>query len=150
MLGWSLGYGSEAEVKRFRASINRVLVAIVVAMAMAACGSDSGPSAGQPGDSNNEQSRPDPLVGTWTRLTKCAELVQAFKQAGLENLIAEFVAGNAFVPGVRRPNQFADPSDPCKGSVPHEHSHFFGEYGGFGSLDWKDQQVDDGTLQNHR
>ena len=86
-----------------------------------------------------------PLVGTWERETRCEELVAALTEAGLEKWVLEFVAGNGFIPGVRRPNQIADPDEPCTGATPRIHSHFFTEDGMFGSLDWNGDQVDDGT-----
>ena len=76
------------------------------------------------------------LVGTWERENRCQELVSAFTEAGLERWIVEFVAGNGFVPGVRSPDQIADPADPCKGAVARQHSRFFTDDGRFGSLDW--------------
>jgi hypothetical protein len=87
------------------------------------------------------------LVGMWERQTRCQELVAALTEAGLERWILEGVAGNGFVPGVRSPDEIADPEKPCKGSVPRTHSHFFTEDGRFGSLDWNGDQVDDGTFE---
>jgi hypothetical protein len=88
---------------------------------------------------------PPALVGTWERETRCDELVTALNEAGLDDWVLEFVAGNGFIPGVRRPDQIRDPDDPCDGAVPRTHSHFFTEDGMFGSLNWKGDQVDDGT-----
>jgi hypothetical protein len=73
--------------------------------------------------------------------------VQAFKQAGLGKFAPDAIAGNGFVPGVTSADQLADPSNPCEGSVPREHSHFFTEDGSFGSRDWNGEQVDDGTYE---
>jgi hypothetical protein len=87
------------------------------------------------------------LEGTWVRETRCEELVTALTDAGLEQWVLEAVAGNGFVPGVRSPDEIADPADPCDGAVPRVHSHFFTEDGLFGSLDWKGHQVDDGTYE---
>ena len=85
------------------------------------------------------------LVGTWERETRCDELVSALNEAGLDAWVLESVAGNGFIPGVRRPDQIRDPGDPCDGAVPRVHAHFFTEDGMFGSLNWKGDQVDDGT-----
>ena len=85
------------------------------------------------------------LVGTWERETRCDELVSALSEAGLDAWVLEAVAGNGFIPGVRRPDQIRDPGDPCDGAVPRVHSHFFTEDGMFGSLNGKGDQVDDGT-----
>jgi len=68
-------------------------------------------------------------------------------QAGLDGWVSEVVVGEGFVPGVRKPDQLADPANPCKGAVPREHSHFFTEDGRFGSLDWNGDTVDDGTYE---
>jgi hypothetical protein len=50
------------------------------------------------------------------------------------------------------PGQIANPANPCKGAVARKHSHFFTKDKKFGSLDWKGEQVDDGTyrLVNNR
>jgi hypothetical protein len=86
-------------------------------------------------------------VGTWERETRCEELVAALTEAGLEQWVLESIAGNGFVPGVRTPDQIAEPAKSCKGSVPRVHSHFFDEDGHFGSLDWNGQLADDGTYE---
>ncbi len=93
------------------------------------------------------ESTVEPLVGTWEQVQRCEDLVSAFEQAGLENWVLEFVAGNGYIPGVSDKDEIADPAHPCKGSVPREHSHFFTADGVFGSLDWKGKQVDDGTYE---
>jgi hypothetical protein len=64
-------------------------------------------------------------AGEWERETTCAELVQALREAGLTDFVADFVAGNGFVPGVRTVDELADPQQPCKGAVPRKYSHFF-------------------------
>jgi hypothetical protein len=122
-------------------------VAIIFALATVACGTDA--SLDPPQTSARTSPTPDApaLVGTWTRDTRCEELVTALTHAGLEDWVLEAVAGNGFVPGVRRPNQIEDPARPCDGAVPREHSHFFDHDGSFGSLDWKGNPVDDGTYE---
>jgi hypothetical protein len=92
------------------------------------------------------------LVGTWRRLTTCAELSTALKRAGQSKWVLEFIAGNRFVPGVVQPDQIKDRAHPCKGAVSRRHSHVFTKSRMFGSLDWKGQPVDDGTyrLGNNR
>jgi hypothetical protein len=87
------------------------------------------------------------IVGTWRRVTTCAELAAALTKAGLKKRILEAVAGNGFIPGVTSPDQIADPANPCKGAVPRKHSHFFTKNREFGSLDWRSQPVDDGTYR---
>jgi len=45
---------------------------------------------------------------------------------------------------VHQVSQLKDRSRPCLGAVPRKHSHFFTKAGGFGSVDWRGEQVDDG------
>lgn len=124
-----------------------VAVGILVAL-LAACGSDGSDSPPAQPEASEEVTQAEmELVGTWKRVTTCSEVVELFGEAGLEKWIPEMVAGNSFVPGVKKPTQLKDGSDPCKASVSREHSHFFTEDGNFGSLDWHGNQVDDGTYE---
>jgi hypothetical protein len=126
--------------------IKRLAGTILFAMVIAACGSNDSESTASESD-RAEREAPDesPLVGTWERVTKCAELVQAFKEAGLEQYTAETLIGNGLVPVLTTSDELA--KHPCKSSVPRKHSHFFTEDGEFGSLNWKGEQVDDGTYR---
>jgi len=128
--------------------MKRLLAVMVIFGAVAAgCGSDGSPATTAAPDATGP-SPTDPtsqLVGTWERESTCEELVTALTEAGLDNWALDFVAGNGFIPGVRHANQIADPDEPCDGAVPRVHSHFFTEDGMFGSLDWKGNQVDEGT-----
>ena len=58
--------------------------------------------------------KPEPLVGTWERETRCQEWVSALERAGLENWVVETVAGNGFIPGVTDPDEIADPRIPAR------------------------------------
>jgi hypothetical protein len=89
----------------------------------------------------------NPIVGTWSRLTTCRQLVAVLEKASLDDAVLDSVSGNGFVPGVTQPDQIADPADPCAGAVPRKHSHFFTAEGRFGSLDWRGDQVDEGTYR---
>jgi hypothetical protein len=122
------------------------LMLVAVGCIAASCGSDpsTDDSAGNAPTTASDVATPS-LVGTWERETRCDELVTALDEAGLDDWVLEFVAGNGFIPGVRRPDQIGDPGDACDGAVPRIHSHFFTEDGMFGSLNWKGNQVDDGT-----
>lgn len=100
------------------------------------------PRAPEPSQSPEEIS---PLVGDWRRVTTCQELVGALEEAGLGKSAPQTVAGNGFVPGT--PEQLAEKDNICQGAVPREHSHFFTEWGTFGSLDWNGDQVDDGVYE---
>jgi hypothetical protein len=88
------------------------------------------------------------LVGTWTRVTTCAEQLNAIRSwPGLAKYASEMVVGNGFLPGVQSVDQLQDHAHPCRGAVPRRHSHFFTADGTFGSLDWRGQAVDDGTFR---
>jgi hypothetical protein len=130
-------------------------IAIVVALALpllgGACGGESAEEGAStppatttavPAESAQE------IVGEWERKTTCVELVQALREAGMEELVDEFVAGNGFIPGVGvdDPEQI-DVEQPCQGAVPRVHSHFFTEDGEFGSRDWNGEDVDDGRYR---
>lgn len=137
---------------RILRGIPRPLAAIALAFVLiaASCSSDPSPSsAAEPTEDPTPSDDPavEALVGTWERETRCEELVSVLTEAGLEQWVVEFVAGNGFIPGVRSADEIADPADPCAAGVPREHSHFFTEDGSFGSLDWNGEQVDDGTYE---
>jgi hypothetical protein len=117
-----------------------LLVLVVTSGCAGSPGNRATEGAQEPGTSPSK-APVEPLVGTWERVTRCEELVSALKQAGLEDWVLETVAGNEFIPG------YPDPAHPCKEAVPREHSHFFTPDGEFGSLDWKGEQVDDGTYE---
>ena len=72
-------------------------------------------------------------------------MVGALDQVGLGALAPAMLAGNGLVRG--SPRQLAEKDDICEGAVPREHSHFFTETGLFGSVDYNDQQVDDGEYE---
>jgi hypothetical protein len=115
-----------------------VLLALVVT---SGCAGSPGTEGTEPTKESGATPRVAPLVGAWERVTRCEELVSALKQAGLQDWVLESVSGNEFIPG------YPDPAHPCKGAVPRKHSHFFTPGGEFGSLDWKGEQVDDGTYK---
>jgi hypothetical protein len=88
----------------------------------------------------------NPVLGTWTAVTTCSAQYNALmKFPGLRRYASEMVVGNGFIPGVRQVGQLKDPAQPCLGAVPRKHSHFFTKTGRFGSLDWRGEQVDDGS-----
>jgi hypothetical protein len=74
------------------------------------------------------------IVGEWRRETTCDELAQAVREAGMDEVVDEFVAGNGFIPGIGADDpERIDPERPCEGAVPRIHSHFFTADGEFGS-----------------
>jgi hypothetical protein len=88
------------------------------------------------------------LVGRWERVLTCQELTSQLQKAGLGPLRQYAWSGqtsstgqSSFAPGSPKPTR----AHPCTGALPREHSHFFNEYGAFGSLDWLGGQVDDGS-----
>ncbi|MBA3408810.1 MAG: hypothetical protein H0U06_12290 [Solirubrobacterales bacterium] len=84
------------------------------------------------------------LVGEWSTQNVCANQVRAFKKAGLDEFVREWVAGN--YPGVSSEKVDAS-SDPCRGAKPVKHSHSLGEDGAFASYDQAGMPVDDGTYK---
>lgn len=89
---------------------------------------------------------PFPLVGRWQMVTTCQRYVNALNEAGLEALAPGVLAGNGWMPGSAE--QLAKKSDICQGAVPSRvHSHFFNQSGQFGSVDWRNQQVDNGKYK---
>lgn len=127
-----------------------LVICISFAVIAAGCGSDGSVESGSTSPSPSPEetvSAVAELVGTWERVTNCPEVVKILEEADLDPWIAESVVGNSFVPGVKKVSQLDDPSDPCKGSVSREHSHFFTEGGEFGSLDWRGERVDDGSYE---
>jgi hypothetical protein len=125
------------------------MAAILLVLLGAGCG-DSGDSSSDTGASKPKTapaSKSDSLVGAWQRTTTCAEYVGALTRAGFKEAALETAAGNGFIEGVSKVGDLADPAHPCKGAIARRHSHFFTSDGMFGSRDWRDEQVDDGTYQ---
>lgn len=122
------------------------LIGLLIAGAVAvACDSNSPPApttVQSPSISPSTESVAA-LVGRWERVNTCQELVDELNQAGLGKMAPTIVAGNGFVPGSA--NQLAKRADLCQGAKPRVHAHFFTPEGLFGSLDWNEQQVDDGA-----
>jgi hypothetical protein len=126
--------------------------ALVLALLVAAgCGRSpadpvDAPESAEPSSAESSPSPEiSPLVGTWTRTTTCQELVDELEKAGFGDQVPQSIEGNGWVPGTAK--QIAAKDDPCEGAVPREHSHFFTEWGTFGSLDWNEEQVDDGMYE---
>jgi hypothetical protein len=124
-------------------------IGILLLLVMVGCGGSTSPNetAQEPNEepSPSESAEVSPLVGEWRRVTTCQELVQALRDAGLGDIAPEMVAGNGLVRGT--PERLAKKADICEGAVPREHSHFFTDFGTFGSLNWRGEQVDDGTYE---
>jgi hypothetical protein len=132
---------------RHRSQAGGGLSAALLLVLVAVAGSGAGGTARAQPSSATGAAAQSRLVGTWQRVTTCAELTAALRTAGLQKFVVEAVAGNGFIPGVTRPDQIADPGRPCRGAVPRKHSHFFTKDRRFGSLDWRGEPVDDGTYR---
>jgi hypothetical protein len=128
----------------------RFAVAIApVALVMIAVTAAAGASGSQPAG-HLRISAPPKLVGRWTQVISCPELVHALRKAGLGALATTAWTGetsstgeSSYAPGSPSPTR----SQPCRGAIPRRHSHFFTESGAFGSLDWTGHPVDDGTYR---
>ena len=83
------------------------------------------------------------LVGSWHRAQTCAEMLVAFKEAGLAESHRDWLQGN-FYGGQSGPKK----GDPCTDAQgPLEHDHYFTTDGGFGSHDQTGEEVDGGDFE---
>jgi hypothetical protein len=117
---------------------------------LAACGSNDGGSgdasrnsAGGSATTTTAGSGGD-IVGRWRRINNCRELVAALADAGLAPVAAS-VVGDYFPDTSAK--QLATKGNLCQGAEPFVHYHFFDASGRFGSLDDKEQPVDDGPYK---
>ena len=119
------------------------LLVTLVFLALSACGGGGDQGGGQ--DSAKSEIE-NPLVGTWRRERTCDEYVRSMKQAGLEELIPEWVAGAQFGGASVSPAQVRQQSDPCQGlrNVNDQHDHVFYKDGRFASLNENGEFVDEG------
>ena len=122
-----------------------LLMALVV-LALSACGSGGGQGGGQ--DSAKSEIE-NPLVGTWRRERTCDELVRELKQAGLAEMIPEWVAGAQFGGASVSAAQVRQHSNPCQGlrSRNDQHDHVFYKDGRFASLNENGDEVDHGHYE---
>lgn len=117
--------------------------AVAGLFAITAAGGTHPPSAARPASAASKTiPAAAPLAGRWERVNTCQELVRALRRYGLERTAPAMISGNGYVPG--SPRQIARRRNPCQGAVPRRHSHFFRADGKFGSVDFDDNQVDDG------
>lgn len=126
----------------------RSLVAALLAAAIVAtgCGSDD------PDDETTASSTTSPvasadasadaLVGEWVADNDCQALADALAEPGLEEFTVDMAKGGGLLPPGK-----PDPSDPCKGAEPVEHSHTFSAKGDFNSYDESGKEVDFGTYE---
>jgi hypothetical protein len=116
-----------------------------LAVAASACGSDSAAeSSSGSADPNRSRNAANELVGEWVAQNRCADLVRALREAGLDAYIGRMVTGQY---RDETPRRIAKDKHPCRGATSFEHSHAFKSDGGFASYDDTGQQVDHGTYQ---
>jgi hypothetical protein len=127
----------------------RCVLLLVFATVGLSCGADEpAPDvASEPTSQLSPSPSPEvsPLVGEWKRITKCQELVRLLEANGLGKRAPQAMEGNGWVDGTLE--QLTRKDDPCEGAIPRGHSHFFTEFGTFGSLDWRGEQVDEGVYE---
>lgn len=117
-----------------RRDSSRVALAIGVVAAAVLVGTTASTTMASAGSAS--------IVGRWSRTTTCQAYVQALTKAGLRALAPGVLSGNGLVDGT--PKQLAAKPKICAGATARLHSHFFTSDGRFGSVDWTNQQVDDG------
>jgi hypothetical protein len=139
-----------------RPTIPLAAIVLAVVAVAAGCGGAAGPSASTAVATSPTAVTPTAaptgsgsadvpaIVGTWVGTLTCERIVAQLQDAGMESQILPNIVDAALLPGVTDVAQVADPSNPCVGAVPKEHSHFFTAGGEFGSLDFNGNQVDDG------
>ena len=115
-------------------------ILLVFALVGLSCsGGEPAPAPDVPSEPAQPSSSPSeevsPLVGEWKRVTKCQEIVRLLEANGIRSMAPQAIEGNGWVGGTLE--QLAKKENPCEGAVPREHSHFFTEFGTFGSLDWR-------------
>ena len=137
----------------------RVVISVFVlsAAAVVACGDDSDSEADATATEESTVSTTDSvttdsvtadsvtaeLIGSWHRAQTCAEMLDAFQQAGLDESQIGWLQGNFFA-GEPGPTE----GDPCEGALgPLEHDHFFTADGEFGSHDENGEEVDSGDFE---
>lgn len=133
--------------------MKRVLCVVLICVCPLAvgCGSDGAQAEGTSAPTNvnatgasTEGKDAATLVGRWERTNECPQLVAAFEEAGLAEVVPAFV-GDYFPDST--PQELAKKDDLCSGAEPFVHSHFFTDTGQFGSLTEDLEQVDDGTYE---
>jgi hypothetical protein len=124
------------------------LVAALLAAAIVVMGCGSGDTDSETSASSTTSS-PAPanaaaqtLVGEWVADNNCQALADALAAAGLEEFTVDMAKGGGLLPPGK-----PDPSDPCKGAKPVEHSHTFSAGGAFHSYDDSGEEVDFGTYE---
>jgi hypothetical protein len=124
---------------RRRSAVFAVVLLAVSAVITAGCGSDDdgGGDGTTVAGEGTTTAAGNGLVGEWSTQNVCEDQLRAFQQAGLDDLVSEWVTD---YPGLTPTD-----SDPCHGAKPIGHSHGFGESGSFASYDANGQQVDEGS-----
>jgi hypothetical protein len=127
----------------FRSIVAALLAAAIVATG---CGSDNPVDETAASSTTNSAATTDAgageLVGKWVTDNNCQALADALAEAGLEEFTVDMAKGGGLLPPGK-----PDPSDPCKGAQPVEHSHTFNAAGDFNSYDENGNEADFGTYK---
>ena len=93
------------------------VLAALIALTSSACSRDQegqnsakGEWGGEP---NANTAKVNPLVGTWCRVRKCEEQVRLMKEAGLDELIPQWVSPSEFSNAASAQGS-PPPGEPCK------------------------------------
>jgi hypothetical protein len=139
---------ARAEVSAMREIRPFVSVAVVSLLPLAAC--SSSPEGGN-ADASARASPPEStkpvaaLVGRWEESADVHTCESFVRGMNTEHLLAAVKRPALSVPGQTWQQVADDFCDPGPSDFGTEHSHFFDEFGNFGSVDEGNNQVDNGT-----
>jgi hypothetical protein len=125
-----------------RCLLSALLAAAIIATGCGSDDSDDETTTTQAASTESASESDSALVGEWVAVNECQALADALAEAGLEEFTVKMAKGAELLPPGK-----PDPSDPCKGSMPLEHSHAFSGDGTFNSYDENGQEVDFGTYE---
>ena len=77
-------------------ALRLVLLVSLVVLALSACGGGGGGQQQQANEQAKKSGGENPLVGTWRRVRKCEEQVRLMKEAGLAEMIPDWVSPSEF------------------------------------------------------
>jgi hypothetical protein len=126
-----------------------LFLALALTLAFTAATASGATSTGRSKGATAMALKPSPLVGRWSQLHTCQELVAALQKAGLK-ANAPAIVGDYFPNST--PQQLAKKKHLCSGATPLKQSHFFTKHGAYGA-EMNGQQDDNGhyrILSNHR
>jgi hypothetical protein len=127
-----------------------LFLALALTLAFTAAAASGATSTGRSKAATAVALKPSPLVGRWSQIHTCQELVGALQKAGLK-ANAPAIVGDYFPNST--PQQLARRRDLCSGAAPLMQSRFFTTHGAYGSLNHYGHRDDNGhyrILSNHR